>query len=160
MSNYVAFNDELAIIGERSELVELVAECAAPLRARSEEERLAQECEVGSVDAVIKDPEGLAGSCFTMFVIPFQWDSRTGECNFLARWDSANLGTQGFRYDGDGLFRADEEVCDRDLSGADQDDLLQIWGTLIGPYRYDTAAGGTNEIPDFIIQRAVLVAKA
>ena len=64
-----------------------------------------------------------------------------------------------FSYDGDGLFRAPNDVCETDLPEADQDDLLQVWVTLEGPYRYDTAAGGTNEVPDFSIRRAVLISK-
>jgi len=159
IGRYVDHTDELAIIGTGEELVEQVAACAEPLRARSEDERLSAECERGSADAVTKDPDGLAGNCYVMFVVPWQWDSRTGACNFLGSWDGSNLGTRRYRYDGDGLFRADDDVCEEDLDGADQDDLLQVWATLDGPYRYDTAAGGTNEIPDFAIRKAVLVSK-
>ena len=109
---------------------------------------------------MIKGPDELAGNCYIVFVIPWQWDSRTGLCNFLGGWDSSNEGTRRFNYDGDGLFRAPPAVCTDQLSDADQDDLLQVWVELTGSYRYDTAAGGTNEIPDFTILRAVLITKA
>lgn len=156
---YVDHNDQLAIIGTEDELVELVAACADPFRSRTRQQRLDADCEAGSADAITRDPDGLKGSCFMMFVVPWQWDSRTGECNFLGSWDGSNLGLRRFDYDGDGLFRAPTDVCDESLSDADQGDLLQVWGTLQGPYRYDTAAGGTNEIPDFVLRHAVLVTK-
>jgi len=94
-----------------------------------------------------------------MHVIPTQWDSRTGRCNFLGSWDPNNLGLRRFNYDGDGLFRAPADVCDEDLVDSDQDDLLRVWATMTGPYRYDTAAGGTNVVPDFTIRQAVLINK-
>jgi len=160
IGNYVNHTDELAAIGTKAELTDLVVDCAEPIRSQSEEQRLRAECSTGSADQVTKDPEAQAGNCFVMFVIPWQWDSRTGECNFLGSWEGSNLGTQKYKYDGDGIFRAPADVCDRDLADADQDDLVQVWATLTGSYRYDTAAGGTNEIPDFTIRKLALVAKA
>lgn len=159
ISRHVDHTDELAIIGTEEELIALVTACAEPLRNRSEQEKLSAECELGSVDAVTKDPEDLAGECFVIHVIPTQWDSRTGPCNFLGNWDPNNLGLRSYSYDGDGIFRAPPGVCDEDLAESDQDDLLQVWVDLTGPYRYDTAAGGTNEVPDFRIRRAVLIRK-
>lgn len=159
ISVYVDHTDELEPIGNEDALVDAVTVCAEPLRSRSIEERLNADCVPGSVDTVTKDPDGLRGNCYSMYVVPWQWDSRTGECNFLGSWDGANLGLRSFVYDGDGLFRAPASVCANDLGTADQDDLLQIWATLDGAYRYDTAAGGTNEIPEFTIERAVLVTK-
>jgi len=160
VSNFVRYTDQLKPIGTEKELVELVTECAEPIRSRSEAQRLDADCEQGSPDQVTRDPSALAGTCYVVYLIPWQWDSRTGKCNFLANWEGTNLGTRRFDYDGDGIFRAPDEVCDRDLSDADQQDLLKVWATLTGSYRYDTAAGGTNEIPDFTIQKAELVAKA
>jgi len=95
-----------------------------------------------------------------MYVIPFQWDSRTGECAFLASWDGTNRGTPSYRYDGDGLFQAGPTVCTGDLSGADQDDLLKLWVEVVGTYNYDTAAGGTNAVPQLSIVKAELLSKA
>ena len=158
--NYVDHTDQLAIIGTEAELIALVTDCAEPLRNRSIEERLSAECEQGSADQVTKDPDALAGNCYIMYVVPWQWDSRTGQCNFLGSWDGSNLGTRSYKYDGDGIFRAPPEVCESDLDEADQDDLLKVWVTLNGAYRYDTAAGGTNEIPDFVIRKATLITKA
>ncbi len=95
-----------------------------------------------------------------MFVVPFQWDSRTGDCNFLGNWDGVNRGTRSFRYDGSGLFQAGPSVCTDDLDGADEDDLLKVWVEVVGTYNYDTAAGGTNAVPQFSIVKAELVSKA
>lgn len=52
------------------------------------------------------------------------------------------------------------ELCSDQLGDADQDDVLKLWVTLVGPYHYDTAAGGTNEVPEFKIVKATLVKKA
>lgn len=78
----------------------------------------------------------------------------------MGSWDGVNLGTRSYKYDADGLFRAREPLCADQLSGADQDDLLKVWVTVVGPYHYDTAAGGTNEVPEFEIVKAELVRKA
>lgn len=101
---------ELEILGTKDALVSAVETCAAPLRNRSGEERLNADCSVGDPDAVSKDGSGLAGECYVVFAVPFQWDSRTGDCAFLANWDSSNLGIYGYRYDGDGLFRAPQRT--------------------------------------------------
>lgn len=160
ISNHVSYDESWRAIGDEMTLVGQVEACAEPLRARSEAERLADECQAVDVDAVTKDPDGLAGSCYQMFVVPWQWDSRTGECAFLGYFDPSNLGTRSFSYDGDGIFLFPDEVCGGALSDADQDDLLRVWADLIGPFSYDTAAGGTNEIPQFVVRAAELIQKA
>jgi len=47
-----------------------------------------------------------------------------------------------------------------DLTDSDQDDVLHVWAELVGSFSYDTAIGGTNEVPQFTIRRADLVRKA
>ena len=160
IGTYVTHTDQLGIIGTRIELIDAVVACAQPLRDRSEEEKLAADCTVGDPDALTRGTDSFVGDCLVVFVIPFQWDSRTGDCNFLARWDGVNRGTRSFRYDGDGLFQAGPTVCVTDLDGADQDDLLKLWVNVVGTYNYDTAAGGTNAVPQFSIVKAELVSKA
>jgi hypothetical protein len=70
------------------------------------------------------------------------------------------LGSRRYRYDGDALFVALDAVCQSDLAEADQDDVLRVWGLLVGPWTYDTAAGGTNEVPQFSIRKAEVIQKA
>ncbi|MEZ5378828.1 MAG: hypothetical protein R2733_20170 [Acidimicrobiales bacterium] len=160
IASYVDHTDEMEAVGTRAELIDAVTACAEPLRSRTEAEKLDAECTPGDVDAVLRDTDSFAGSCLVMFVIPWQWDSRTGECAFLGSWDPNNLGVRyRYKYDGDGVFRADPSVCAEGLADADQDDLLKVWATATGTFRYDTAAGGTNEIPDFTIRKVELVAK-
>ncbi len=158
--SYVTHTDQLAVIGTRAELVDAVTVCAQPLRDRSADEKLDADCSPGDPDALTRGTSDFVGDCLVMFVVPFQWDSRTGECNFLGSWDSSNLGTRSYRYDGDGLFQAGPAVCSNDLDGADQDDLLKVWVDVVGTYSYDTAAGGTNAVPQFTIVKAQLVSKA
>ncbi len=159
-AGYVDHTDEMAAIGTRAQLVDAVTACAEPLRNRSAEEKLDAECAPGDVDAVLRDTTTFVGDCLVMHVIPWQWDSRTGECTFLGSWDPNNLGAAySYEYDGDGVFRADPPVCSDGLADADQDDLLKVWVTVTGTFRYDTAAGGTNEIPDFTLRKVELIAK-
>lgn len=159
IETYVNWDDGWQSLGSREDLVAKVEQCAEPLRARSEAERLSSECEAISVDQVTKSPDELAGNCYQMFVIPWQWDSRTGECAFLGSFDPSNLGTRSWKYEGDGLFTASGTVCQENLADADQDDLLRVWADLGGSYSYDTAIGGTNEVPRFSIRHAELVSK-
>ncbi len=160
ISSFVDHTEEMSAIGTRAQLVDAVTLCAEPLRSRSEAEKLDAECSPGDVDAVLRDTDGFVGDCLVMHVIPWQWDSRTGECTFLGSWDPNNLGARySYKYDGDGIFRAGPSVCGDGLADADQDDLLKVWVTVTGTFRYDTAAGGTNEIPDFTLRRVELVAK-
>ncbi len=152
----VEWDDEWRHLSSKAKLIEEVAACADPLRARGVRER----CEPVPADQVVRQTETLAENCYQMWVVPWQWDSRTGECAFLGKFSSTNHGTRAFRYDHDALFALPAEVCEAALGDADQDDLLQVWAVLVGPYRYDTAAGGTNEIPEFAVVDAELVTKA
>ena len=160
IASFVTHTDEMTAIGTRSELIDAVTACAQPLRERSAEEKLNADCAIGDPDALTRGTSAFVGDCLVMFAIPFQWDSRTGECAFLARWDGANRGTRSFRYDGDGLSQAGSTVCTNGLEGADQDDLLKLWVEVVGTYTYDTAAGGTNAVPQLTIVKAELVSKA
>ncbi len=160
IATFVTYTPALEPIGTETELVEAVEACAVPLRERSEEERLNDECEVGDPDELTRGTSSFVGDCLVVYAVPFQWDSRTGDCNFLGNWDGRNQGTRSWRYDGDGLFRAGATVCSVDLDGADQDDVLKLWVEVLGTYRYDTAAGGTNAVPEFEIRKAELVQKA
>lgn len=42
------------------------------------------------------------------------------------------------------------------LEGIDADDHVKVWATGMGPYAYDTAMGGTNEIPLWSIEKVEL----
>ena len=160
IASHVDFTNQLSIVGTKAELVDEVSACAEPIRNRSEQQKLDAECEVADGDAIIRDTAGLSGNCYILYTVAFQWDSRTGPCNFLGNFGGRNLGTRSWRYDDTGLFRAvGSTMCDQ-LDGADQDDLLKLYVDLEGPYRYDTAAGGTNEVPEFSIRKATLVQKA
>jgi hypothetical protein len=65
-----------------------------------------------------------------------------------------------FEYGDDGFFTFGllADTCPQ-LDGIDADDHIKVWGTVEGPYDYDTAIGGTNSIPQLDIEKVELVRK-
>lgn len=42
---------------------------------------------------------------------------------------------------------------------ADEEDLVQVWGTVVGAFSYETAIGGTNTIPQVLAQYLTVMRK-
>lgn len=161
VAGLVDYRSEWEPVGTRAELVEVVTDCAADERAKTaaqrEAERLAA-CAPVDVDAVVKDPDAFRGTCVVLYAAIWQYDSRTGPCNFLAAMSDRSHGYR-YQYGEDAAFVASEGSSCPSLEGIDADDHVKVWATGMGPYRYDTAMGGTNEIPLWSIEKVELVRK-
>lgn len=160
IAGLVEYDGDWDPIATRADLVQAVTDCAAGERAKTVEEREAERlaaCTPVDVDAVVKDPDAVEGDCHVLHVVIWQYDSRTGPCSFLgAMSDRAH--EYRHQYGEDAAFTAGDACSD--LEGIDADDHVKVWATGGGPYRYDTAAGGTNEIPMWSIEKVELVRKA
>jgi hypothetical protein len=115
-------------------------------------------CEPVDVDAVVKDPDAFEGDCHVMYAAIWQYDSRTGACSFLAAVSDRSHRYR-YQYGDDAAFSSASDTSCPSLEGIDADDHIKVWATGMGPYRYDTAAGGTNEIPLWSIEKVELIRK-
>ena len=161
VTGLVDYRSEWEPIGTRGDLLHAVTDCAADERAQTaaqrEAERLAA-CAPVDVDAVVKDPDAFAGDCVVLYAAIWQYDSRTGPCSFLAAVSDRSHGYR-YQYGEDAAFVASDDTSCPGLEGIDADDHVKVWATGLGPYRYDTAMGGTNEIPLWSIEKVELVRK-
>lgn len=156
----VDYDTDWEPVGSRAELHEAVEACAADERAKTAEQREAERlaaCDPIDVDAVVKDPDAYLGECLVVYAAIWQYDSRTGPCTFLASM-SDQPHQRSFEYGEDGAFVADDDTCSQ-LDGVDADDHVKIWAEGAGPHSYDTAMGGSNEIPLWSIEKVELVRK-
>jgi hypothetical protein len=97
---------------------------------------------------IVKDPDNYIGKGYKVWACIWQFDSRTGPDAFLA---TASYHKLRYWYsDGDdGSF----ESVGVDLSDIVQDDVVSMNVIVLGAYTYDTAAGGTNSVPSFLISK-------
>lgn len=161
VSDLVDYDQRWAPVGSQADLIDAVAECAADERAKTAEQREAArlaECQTVDVDAVVKNPSAFEGQCYVMYAAIWQYDSRTGPCAFLAGVSSRSHRYR-YEYGEDAAFVSTSDTVCPELDGVDADDHIKVWATGQGPYRYDTAAGGTNEIPLWLIEKVELVRK-
>jgi hypothetical protein len=102
-------------------------------------------------DQLKKDPDALKGTLVTYKGRVFQYDSRTSTASMIV-----SVTNKGYGFWSDEMFL----VLDPALGqNADEDDLIQFWGTITGSFTYDTAIGGSNTLPAVAVQYLTVTAK-
>lgn len=153
-------------VAELDDVVDAVAACAEEERSRTEEER--EEARLAACESVDRgqlerDPSAYEGQCLHMFARIVQFDSNTGSCSFHAVI-SAQRESRVFNYDvrsafGYGPVPELSSLIDDcpDLDGVSNNDIVEVWATGIGIYRYSTTIGGSASVPAFDIEKVELV---
>jgi hypothetical protein len=108
-----------------------------------------------SYDELVKDPAALKGRRIHSQAKVFQYDARTGTTALLV---SVTLEQPG-RFE----FWTDNVLLRLPTSGLgagiDNDDIIEFWGTVSGPYSYGTAIGGSNTVPAVDVRYMGLIEK-
>lgn len=98
-----------------------------------------------------KDPDGIIGTVVTYKGEIFQYDSRTTTASMII-----SVTNKGYGIWSDEIHL----LLDPSLgANADENDLIQIWGTITGSFSYDTAMGGTNTIPQILVRYLTVTTK-
>jgi hypothetical protein len=98
-----------------------------------------------------KDPDALVGTVVTYKGQIFQYDSRTTTASMIV-----SVTNKGYGIWTDNLYL----LLDPSLgANADENDLIQIWGTITGSFSYETASGGTNTLPQVLVKYLTVTAK-
>lgn len=93
-----------------------------------------------SYPQLVKDPAALKGVIVHFQAQVFQYDSRTTTSHMIAAVTNSGYG-----------FWSDNVWLDLSPSIAasiTQKDVVEFWGTVVGPYTYQTSIGGSNTIPE------------
>ncbi len=106
-------------------------------------------------DELVKDPAALRGRRIYGRGEVFQYDSRTGLTSMLVSVTVVNPGRYEFWKDNTLLRLPDAALG----NGVDNDDIIEFWGEVEGPYTYDTAIGGSNTVPAVVVRYLNLVEK-
>lgn len=106
-------------------------------------------------DELKKDPAGLKGARIYSRGEVFQYDSRTGLTSMLVNVRVTNPGQYEFWTD-PVLLRLEAATQG---TGIDEDDIVEFWGEVDGPYSYSTAVGGTNTVPAIKLKYIRLIEK-
>ena len=102
-------------------------------------------------DELVRDPDGLIGETVNYRARVLQYDSRTTTASMLVYVTEEDFG-----------FWTDNVLVTLNPSlGAtiDNDDIIDVWGTVTGTQTYDTAIGGSNTVPMVEARYMTLVAK-
>lgn len=106
-------------------------------------------------DELKKDPAGLRGTRIYSRGEVLQYDSRTGLTAMLVYVRVVNPGRYEFWTD-PVLLRLSSPAQG---TGIDEDDIIDFWGEVEGPYSYSTAIGGSNTVPAIRAKYVALVEK-
>jgi hypothetical protein len=106
-------------------------------------------------DELSKDPDALLGTRYTSRGEVFQYDARTGTESLLVSVTVTNPGRFEFWTDNVLLVLPDPALG----VGIDQDDIIDVWGTVSGAFTYETAIGGSNTVPSVLVKYISLVEK-
>lgn len=106
-------------------------------------------------DELKKDPAGLKGSRIYARAEVFQYDARTGLTSMLAYVRVVNPGR--FEFWTDPVLLRLETAAQG--AGIDEDDIIEFWGEVDGPYSYSTAIGGSNTVPAVKVKYLGLIEK-
>lgn len=90
-------------------------------------------------DELVRDPDSLIGETVNYRARVLQYDSRTTTASMLVYVTEEDFG-----------FWTDNVLVTLDPAlGAtiDNDDIIDVWGTVTGTQTYDTAIGGSNTVP-------------
>lgn len=102
-------------------------------------------------DELKKDPDARSGSVVTYKGEVFQYDSRTTTASMIISVTSEGYG-----------FWSDEmHLLLNPALGAnvDEKDIIQVWGRVTGSYTYETAMGGSNTVPQVLIEYLTVISK-
>ena len=92
---------------------------------------------------VVKNPDKYKGKRYIIYGEVNQFDSATGDSNFLA--DTANHDTTSYGYfDGENSWMEGKASKLEDLV---EDDVFKATVTVVGSYSYDTQVGGNTTVP-------------
>jgi hypothetical protein len=93
---------------------------------------------------VVKNPDRYEGKRYIIYGEVNQFDSATGESNFLA--DTANRNTTSYGYfDGENSWMEGKASKLEDLI---EGDVFKASVTVVGSYSYDTQMGGNTTVPE------------
>ena len=102
-------------------------------------------------DELKKDPDALTGRLVTYKAEILQYDSRTTTASMIV-----SVTNNGYGFWSDSVHL----LLDPALGvNADENDLIQIWGTVIGSYTYDATMGGSNTLPQLAVQYLTVTSK-
>lgn len=93
---------------------------------------------------LVKDPSALKGRVVTYRAQVFQYDSLTGTSHFLAHVTDSGYGIWTNLIFADVNPTVAAHACDSSI--------IQLWGTVVGPYTYPTTLNGTNTVPEIRIE--------
>jgi hypothetical protein len=106
-------------------------------------------------DELVKDPAALMGRRIHSRAKVFQYDARTGTTALLVSVTQKQPGR--FEYWTDhALLQLPTSALG---AGMDNNDIIEFWGTVSGPYSYDTAIGGKNTVPAVSVRYMNLLEK-
>jgi hypothetical protein len=127
-----------------------VAEAAAE-QQKAEQAKIdnAEPVSARALAQVMKDPEAHAGDVLVVYAEIFQFDSLTGDENFLGTTAHRDTTEYGY-FDGENaLFSGDADMLSPYVEG----DVVQLSVEVVGSYSYDTQIGGNTTVPEFRIHQ-------
>jgi hypothetical protein len=98
---------------------------------------------------LVKDPASLAGRIVTYRGQVFQYDSNTTTSHMIISVTDSGYG-----------FWSDNIWVDVDPAAAQnvfQKNIIQVWGTVVGPYTYTTTQNGSLTIPEVDVKYVQLI---
>lgn len=99
---------------------------------------------------IAKNPDAKVGEQVIVYAEVMQFDAATGPESFLA-WTEATQGWESFDYSADtpALYTGRSA---KQLADVIEDDLVKVWGTVLGSFSYDTQAGGNTTVPHIYVE--------
>lgn len=98
---------------------------------------------------LVKDPASLAGRIVTYKVEVFQYDSNTTTSHMIA-----SVTEDGYGYWSDNVWLDVDPAAAQNVF---QKSIVQVWGTVVGPYTYTTTQNGNLTIPEIDVKYVQLI---
>lgn len=96
---------------------------------------------------IVKDPDAHIGDRVIVYADVFQFDAATGDDTFLAYADDAQW-YDSWEFDDNTMFIGTKKK----FANVVEDDLIKVWGTVMGSFSYDTQIGGNTTVPMIMVE--------